>query len=51
MENEMRKDFINVIVIGMIKKKLRPLCLTPQSQKINTQASVSHVEGSTEHLI
>lgn len=28
-----------------------PLCLTPQSQKINAQASVSHVEGSTEHLI
>lgn len=39
------------LLLVWLKKKLRPLCLTPQSQKINTQASVSHVEGSTEHLI
>lgn len=39
------------LLLVWLKKKLRPLCLTPQSQKINAQASVSHVEGSTEHLI
>lgn len=45
-----RTSSISLLLVWL-KKKLCPLCLTPQSQKLNAQASVSHVEGSAEHLI
>lgn len=49
--NQERTASTSRLLYDWKKTNLCLLCQTPQSQKINAEASVSHAEGSTEHLI